>query len=437
MKIAIVGGGLAGISTAYRLLEDSRIAQVHLFEASGRYGGRAHTDCTSIPGFAFDMGAQYIQDPDINPLTGIARRLGFKTIEEDSDALLRVQASDGSWKNEPVTEPSVQEAVKAIRASYKAAREHPNVIVAGKPRVDSAAEAFGHATSPYGPFTESAETWQYIAADRDREKAGSGQKNLFVERGIGTLVSTYGSGLFQTHPDRYVEHLNTTVTDIAHDEQHVRLTFGNQYVDVDACVVTVPVSVLQDGGIRFVPALPVEHKEALKSLRLGSYKKIALRLRKPPDSIAAGMNYYLLHEAQAHGDPEGVWQYYRLPHALDVLVAHAAGNFAHALDAVTDREVYNLFKNDIQEACDGVFFTTGKAITNWSRQPGVRGAYSYTAFNGGGPDDPRSLQARVALARPVGRVYFAGEASNLDYYGTLQAAFFEGRRAAEDILAGH
>lgn len=436
MKIAIVGGGLAGISAAYRLLEDSGVAQVHLFEAAGRYGGRAQTDSVSIPGFAFDMGAQYIQDPDINPLTEIARQLGFKTIEENSDAMLRVQDIDGAWKNEPVTEPSVQETVDAIQASYEAAREHPNAIVAGKPSVACEAEAFGHATSQYGPFTESAETWQYIAADRNREMAAGDQNNRFVERGIGTLVSTYGSRLVGTRPDRYVEHLNTTVTAIAHDTQHVRLTFGNQNLHVDACVVTVPVSVLQDGGIGFVPALPVEHQEALNSVRLGSYKKIALRLRKPPDSIAAGMNYYLLHEAQARGDPEGVWQYYRLPHAPDVLIAHAAGDFAQALDAVTEGEVYNLFKNDIQEACDGVFFTTGRAMTNWSRQPGVRGAYSYTAFNGGGRDDPRSLQARVVLRRPIGRVHFAGEATNLDYYGTLQGAFFEGRRAAEDILAG-
>ncbi len=56
MKVAIVGGGLAGIAAAHTLLGDARVSEVHLLEAAGGYGGRASTDSTSIPGFAFDKG---------------------------------------------------------------------------------------------------------------------------------------------------------------------------------------------------------------------------------------------------------------------------------------------------------------------------------------------------------------------------------------------
>lgn len=428
MKIAIIGGGVAGIAAAYTLLADKNVTAVHLLEATGRYGGRARTDTTSIPGFAFDKGAQYIQDPTLNPLTAIAKKLNFETVEEDAVYRLRVETEDG-WETLPTTEPVVQAVVDEIQASFDENSKKPNVIVSGKPRKIEDVQLFGHATSTYGPFTESAETWQYIAADRAREAKGDGEENLFVVKGIGSLVAAWGQKLRPTSGSTYVEHFGAVVSKIAYDDDKVTLTYDSQSLTVDACIVTVPVSVLGDGSIAFEPALPDAHRNALKVLRLGSYKKLALRLRTSPADIVPGTNYYL-----AEDDPPGVWQYYRLPHADDVLIAHAAGDFAAALDRLPDSEVFKLFKTRIQAACDGVFFTTGRAMTNWSNEPAARGAYSYTAFTGGGPDDPNALRARDALATPVKRVYFAGEATDPSCYGTLQAAYFSGERAAAAVL---
>lgn len=431
MKVAIVGGGLAGIAAAHTLLGDADVSEVHLIEAAGGYGGRASTDSTSIPGFAFDEGAQYIQDPTTNPLTEIAKDLRFETVKENASYELRVD-EDGTWKNVDTTDPEVLAVVNGIQQSYNAAKTQPNVVVAAKPRFDTQVEMFGHATSPYGPFTESAETWQYLAADRAREAAGDGEENLFVKRGVGTLVAAYGQLLPTLYKDRYKARFGTRVTSIAHGDGGITLTLGTSSgtLAVDACIVTVPVAVLGSGAISFEPALPAAYTSALKALRLGSYKKLALKLRTDPDGIVPGTNYYLIE-----AEPEGVWQCYRLPHAPDVLVAHAAGDFAAALDAMEDKDVFSLFKAAIQSAFDGVYFTTGKAITNWSADPNAQGAYSYTAFTGGGPKDPGPLKARIDLGVPLGKLHFAGEATNLQCYGTLQAAYFEGVRAAQAVLA--
>jgi len=430
MKVAIVGGGLAGIAAAHTLLGDGDVSEVHLLEAAGGYGGRARTDSKSIPGFAFDMGAQYIQDPTTNPLTEIAKDLGFETVKEDASYELRVD-DDGTWKNVDTTDPEVLAVVNGIQLSYSVAKTQPNVVVAAKPRFDTQVEMFGHATSPYGPFTESAETWQYLAADRAREAAGDGAENLFVKRGVGTLVTAYGQLLPTLYKDRYKVRFDTRVTSIAHAGSGVTLTLGTSgTLAVDACIVTVPVAVLGSGAIKFEPALPAAYTNALKALRMGSYKKLALKLRTDPADIVPGTNYYLIE-----AEPEGVWQCYRLPYAPDVLVGHAAGDFAAALDAMEDKDVFDLFKAGIQSAFDGVYFTTGKAITNWSGNPNALGAYSYTAFIGGGPKDPVPLKARSDLGVPLGKLHFAGEATNLQCYGTLQAAYFEGVRAAEAVLA--
>src|SRR4051812_34460948 len=220
MKVAIVGGGLAGIAAAYTLLADPGVTEVHLLEAEGGYGGRASTDTTSIPGFAFDMGAQYIQDPTLNPLTQIAKDLGFETIKEVDDYKLRAD-KNGTWQDVDTTDPEVVAVVKSIKKSYNLAKVKPNVVVAAKPRFDTQVEMFGHATSPYGPFTESAETWQYLAADRAREAAGDGAENLFVKRGIGTLVSAYGQLLPGLYKARYKARFGTRVTSIAHSDSGV------------------------------------------------------------------------------------------------------------------------------------------------------------------------------------------------------------------------
>lgn len=430
MKVAIIGGGLAGISAAYTLLANPKITQVYLLEAGAGYGGRARTDSTSIPGFAFDMGAQYLQDPEINPLVGIAEQLNFTTVEEDATYMLRVDGDDG-WTNEPTTTPDVQAVVDGIQSSYDVAETYDNMVVAPKPNMDTQVVMFGNATSTYGPFTESAEPWQYIAADRARENTTYYGENLLVPQGIGTLVARYGQQLATLYPTRFTASFQTTVQTVRYSDDGAIVTWaGSKTLDVDACIVTVPVSVLGNGSITFTPALPDSYTQALKNLRLGSYKKLALKLRNAPESITVGTNYYLIET-----EPEGVWQYYRLPYAPSVLVAHAAGDFAQALDAMEDRDVLNLFKTSIQAACDDVFFTTGQAITDWNNTPGVLGAYSYTAFNGGGPTDPAALQARTALGVPLPRLYFAGEATNKPYYGTLQGAYMEGARAAQAVLA--
>ncbi|HYW08198.1 MAG TPA: FAD-dependent oxidoreductase, partial [Longimicrobium sp.] len=54
LRIAVVGGGPAGVSAALRLVRGG--ATVTLFEAAERVGGRTRTD--SVDGYRIDSGAQ-------------------------------------------------------------------------------------------------------------------------------------------------------------------------------------------------------------------------------------------------------------------------------------------------------------------------------------------------------------------------------------------
>jgi monoamine oxidase len=74
VDIAIVGAGAAGIGAARRLVDNGSVSFL-VFEARSRVGGRVHTIAPA--GFPLDRGAEWLHSADRNPLSPIARELGF------------------------------------------------------------------------------------------------------------------------------------------------------------------------------------------------------------------------------------------------------------------------------------------------------------------------------------------------------------------------
>ncbi len=66
-------------------------------------------------------------------------------------------------------------------------------------------------------------------------------------------------------------------------------------------------------------------------------------------------------------------------------------------------------------------------VTNWRGDPAFGGAYSFWSV-GSSPND------NLALGAPAGRIHFAGEATHMSRYGTMQGAMLSGLREAGRIL---
>lgn len=80
--VAIVGGGIAGLYAAWRLaMAGGR--RIHLFEASGRLGGRIHT-LHPAPDLTVELGAQSVRD-DHHLLIRLLRQLRIDTVPEQGD----------------------------------------------------------------------------------------------------------------------------------------------------------------------------------------------------------------------------------------------------------------------------------------------------------------------------------------------------------------
>src|SRR5260370_35220446 len=86
VDVAVIGAGAAGIGAARRLVKSGSVS-VLVLEARDRVGGRVHT--IEPAGFPLDRGAEWLHSADRNPLSPIARELGFPTHRRPPESLGR------------------------------------------------------------------------------------------------------------------------------------------------------------------------------------------------------------------------------------------------------------------------------------------------------------------------------------------------------------
>jgi monoamine oxidase len=112
---------------------------------------------------------------------------------------------------------------------------------------------------------------------------------------------------------------------------------------------------------------------------------------------------------------------------VPALMMFNAGEFARAVEAMTDAEVIASASAALTPAFPEVPAPTGLLRSAWSVDPFSLGSYSFIGVGG-------SLGDRDALAEPDGRRVFAGEACSRDHAGTVHGAYSSGEAAAKTLL---
>ncbi|HSN98894.1 MAG TPA: FAD-dependent oxidoreductase, partial [Candidatus Nanopelagicales bacterium] len=220
--------------------------------------------------------------------------------------------------------------------------------------------------------------------------------------------------------------LGHVVERIDHDGEGVTVLSAEGAFEADYAVVTLPLGVLKAGAVAFVPPLPAAKQEAIGRLGMGLLDKVVLRF---PQAFWADAGVEFLGYIAPN---KGEWALTVNFHEVDgraTLVCYNAAAYARVVEAMTDEAAVS--------AAMGVLRTMfGAAIpepesfvvTRWAQDPHALGSYSYLP--------PGSTPANFdAMAEPVGRLIFAGEATNKDYYATVHGAYLSGVRAAQEIAA--
>jgi monoamine oxidase len=412
-EIAIIGAGAAGIAAATRRAELGRSCLV--LEAGRRPGGRAHTESDSL-GTPFDQGASWVHVAEHNPLTPIARRLGFTLYEGERrrrDILLI--GGRPATAEEKAAHDAACDAWEAA-AEARAAAGGPDIAIA-----DAVPQGgFWDETVSHWLGTTICGVEPYRNSLRDYIDTGLDGANPQVREGFGTLVARLAEGL--------PIHLATPVETVDAGT-HVTLEGPRGTIRARGCIVTVSTGVLASGAIRFSPGLPPAVEAAIHGLPMALLSKIALR---GGAGLGLGPFARLGRRVDGEGDRPMSWVVapFGRDHAIGFLGGEAAWALAREGPAAAEAHARAELVRYFGAAEVARAFPHPAVATDWGENPLFLGAYTYAR--------PGCAGARAALAEAQladGRIRFAGEACHTRYAGTVGGAWASGMAAAEALSA--
>ncbi|MCA3563203.1 MAG: FAD-dependent oxidoreductase [Methylocystis sp.] len=401
--VVIVGAGPAGLAAALALA-DSGLTILHL-EARDRIGGRSLTVNIGRRR-GIDIGAHWLHASRANPLTREAKRLGIALnsadkwpIIIDGDEILGIWGQMRLWR-----------AWRKIdRAIIRLAADQP----------DAAADL----------AVDRHDRWQVLAGELHGNHAcGTALANIsvedfsnaldsedrFVEGGFGALVAAAASSVSPR--------LGVTVTSIRQSPQGVVVGASAGDVSARAVLLTIPTTLIANGSIAIEPGLPESHMEAAHDLPHGAYERLVFTLGDDPFREDRDRAVILLNDRSrsfymlAGGGGRGV-------HFADFGGEEARQLAAAGIDAMAEVVADWL---DLQVGSDAARSLKPLYASRWSGDPLSLGGWSVAR--------PGRARARLALRAPVAeRIWFAGEATSTEQWGTVGGAWLEGRRAASEI----
>jgi len=405
VDVVVVGAGAAGLAAAKLLLDAKR--RVVVFEAMDRKGGRLWTNVTEF-GTPFDEGGAWIHAADRNPLYNYARANNFDLVEHDLDVI-----NDAFYLGRKFTAKelaSLNETTEILSTRVRATGalvDEPALVAAPVTTPDGRiAETF------LGPMDTAVDFGFLSSADYARlEKL---DPNYLVKQGYGAVLAKFGADV----PVR----TSTPVRRIQYGANGVAVECGCGTVRARAAIVTVSTGVLAAERIRFDPPLPAWKQDAIDRLPMGLLAKVAMRT----DGARFGLKPYEIVMCERAG-PQNVYLV-AFPFDTDMLIGFVGGDFAWQLTAAGPQAAED-FMLDTLGRCfgsDAPRHVNKTDFTGWGSNPWTRGAYSAAV--------PGHAEARAELARPLGRLFFAGEATADGLAQTAGGAFVNGRETAAQVL---
>lgn len=418
-SILIIGAGLAGLVAAQTLIKQGYKVQV--IEARNRLGGRTWTSnyWADAP---VDLGASWIHGIKDNPLTKIAEEIATPlVITRYENAIAYNQAGQLFTKKETDTiNQFTQQFMQAIAAAQNEDADQSlqsllEQTVDGEKQLletQQLIDFLANSTIEHeyaGSLGELSTHWF------DDAEAYPGDDAIFVE-GYQAIVNH----LAQNIP---IE-LNQIVETIDWSTGSPKVSTNTQTYTADQVIITLPLGVLKSEQVQFIPALPLPKREAIKSLGMGVLNKCYLRF---PEVFWPEQVDWIEQVATERG----LWtEWVNLfpVNQLPILLGFNAATKGKEIENWTDKAIVEsametlqrLFGKDIPQPID-------YQITRWQADPFARGAYSFNALGS-------TPEMRDRLAESVNnQLFFAGEATERDYFATAHGAYLSGLRVAQEI----
>jgi monoamine oxidase len=450
-RVAIVGGGLAGLTSALRLKQAGINATV--YEASTRMGGRCFTGRGVFSdGQIFERGGELIDSGHL-ATKQLAQELGL-----DLDNLVRAEAAGtemlGYFDGRPYSFAEMTDDLKVIWQQLHAdtsAASYPTTYKVSTPRgreLDQISVAGwieryvpGGLASRLGQLLDVAYNIEYGAETTDQSclnmlyllgYVGPGQFRTFgksnekfhVRGGNDQIVSRMAGQLAgQIQPGTELTAL--AVSSGGTYTLSFRVGSGTKTVFADHVVLALPFSLLRTVDWSKAGFSAVKAK-AIRELGMGTNSKLHLQFKKRfwNDLGANGETY-------SDRGYQSTWEVTRAQPGLSgILVDYTGGTIGASFGTGTPSSRAKTFLGQLEPALPGATAQwNGKAAVDyWLGNPWTKGSYSYwkvgqyTSFSG-------------AEGERSGNCHFAGEHTSQDFQGYLNGAIDTGELAAAELLS--
>jgi monoamine oxidase len=432
VSVAVAGAGLAGLAAAHDLYR--RGAEVTVFEARDRIGGRVWT-----VGDGFEQGQH--------------GEAGADLVNEDQATIRRLATSELQLSLVPILEGGF-DFVRRHAGQIAIDRSlWQRLIDALQPLMHTYRLTEGRWDSPIAASIgrhSVAEWLNAIHAGEELRAVARGMRGLFLADpdalsllpvleefadagapGIDRMYRVQGGNLRIAERlaaplgDRV--HLQSPVVAVSQDAHQVRVkvhaTRGSLgEVIADFAVVAVPAPLAS--AIEWTPRLPDGQHEAIRSLKYGFATKTLLQFDRrfwqvPGRARAYGTD--LAIGAVWDGNEEQ-------PGDAGILALLAGGSTSNATEALVARGGPEALVADLGWLGASEARVLAVKRVRWEDDPWARGGYAYF-------DPAYPPEARQWLAKPCGRVLFAGEHTSMRWQGYMNGAIESGLRAAAEVAA--
>lgn len=230
-----------------------------------------------------------------------------------------------------------------------------------------------------------------------------------------------------------------SITSYDQSQNKVQIHFDDSSVmAADIVVNTMPLGVLKSNTVEFSPALPSWKAGAIGRLGFGILNKVVLVykepfwdatrdifgvLREPLQKASLNQEHYTTNRGRFFQ-----WFNATKTSGLPTLIALMAGDAAYQTEQESNESLVTEATSVLRKVFgDSVTLPVEAIVTRWGSDPFARGSYSCT-----GPDF--RADDYETMAKPVGRMFFAGEHTCGTHPATVHGAYISGLRAAAEVL---